>query len=121
MQVWRTTLSGTTVSQERENRRHGRLRTEGAASSLGTVLDLSASGMKVFRKGVPPVQEGETFRIEVRTDCEALPVNVIVRRITKVGRRRFEYGLEFIEMTDADRARLTRFARIAASASRAIL
>ena len=121
MQVWRTTLSGTTVSQERENRRHGRLATEGAVSTLGTVQDISASGMRVHRKGVPPVEVGQMFRLEIRLDIETLAVMVIVRRIVKLGWRRYEYGLEFSELTDADRARLTRFARTAACASRALL
>ena len=101
-------------------RRHGRLKTEGTLSSLGEVVDISASGMRVVRKGTMPVAEGEMFRIELQIDKQVLPVDVQVRRIRKLGRRKMEFGLEFINLSDENRMNITRLARIAAQGARAL-
>ncbi|MEM9418732.1 MAG: PilZ domain-containing protein [Planctomycetota bacterium] len=120
MKIWRTSMKDTPEAPEHNRRRHGRLKTEGTESSLGSVVDISASGMRIHRKGAIPVQEGEKFRIDVQIDKEIMAIDVIVRRIRKLGRRKFEFGIEFINMSDEDRMRLTRLARIAATSARAM-
>lgn len=120
MKIWRTSLGSTAEDVEDNRRRHGRLKTEGTESSLGSVVDMSASGMRVHRKGALPVAEGEKFRVDVQIDKEIMAVDVVVRRIRKLGRRKFEFGLEFINMSDEDRNRLARLARIAATSARAM-
>lgn len=117
----------TTASEARESerRRHGRLKTEGTESSLGQVMDISGSGMRIVRKGSLPVKIGESFRIDLKIVCEdngetILPVDVTVRRIQKLGRRKFDIGVEFLNLTDENRSRLTRLARIASNSARAM-
>jgi len=70
MDFWRQTESS---DPDDNRRRHGRLKTEGTLSSLGDVVDISASGMRVVRKGSMPVTEGEMFRIELQIDRHARP------------------------------------------------
>lgn len=118
MKIWRTSLKDPTESVIDNRRRHGRLKTEGTESSLGSVVDMSASGMRVHRKGALPVAEGEKFRVDVQIDKEVMAIDVIVRRVRKLGRRKFEFGLEFINLSDEDRGRLARLARIAATSAR---
>lgn len=118
MKIWRTNMSEPTAGQEENRRRHGRLKTEGTESSMGEVTDISASGMRVVRKGALPVAEGEKFRVDVQIDKEIMSLDVMVRRIRKLGRRKYEFGLEFIHLEEEDRARLIRLARIAATSAR---
>lgn len=113
-------MSGPVAGIEDNRRRHGRLKTEGTLSSMGEVVDISASGMRVQRKGALPIAEGEKFRVDVRIDQEVMAIDVMVRRVRKMGRRKFEFGLEFINLSNADRARLGRLARIAATSARAM-
>ena len=120
MKIWRTSLKDTPETAINNRRRHGRLKTEGTESSLGSVVDMSASGMRVHRKGALPVHEGEKFRIDVQIDKEVMAIDVIVRRVRKLGRRKFEFGLEFINMSDQDQIKLARLARIAATSARAM-
>ena len=117
MDFWRQTE---TPATDDNRRRHGRLKTEGTLSSLGEVVDISASGMRVIRKGSMPVTEGEAFRIELQIDKQVLPVDVAVRRIRKIGRRKTEFGVEFINLSEEDRMNITRLARIAAQGARAL-
>jgi hypothetical protein len=121
MMTWRAAISPDPDAQGKERRRHGRLAAEGADSSLGMVKDLSGSGMRVLRKGAAPVKEGETFRLDLQLVQEVMQVTVVVRRISRIGRRKYEYGVEFVDMTDAERQRLARLARIAACQSQALL
>lgn len=95
-----------------ERRRHGRLRTEEVACSLGEVLDLSASGMKVLRKGRRAAQMGETFTVTLKYGGFALPVDVRVVRLEKIGFRRYIFGLQFEELNPEIQSKLTHLARI---------
>lgn len=120
MKIWRVSLAGTPETAAQERRRHGRLRTEGTQCSLGEVLDISASGMRIARKGAMPVEVGESFRIDIMIDKDVFSLDVTVRRIIKTGRRKFEYGVEFCNLTDEARRELAYLARIAATSPRAM-
>lgn len=88
-------------------------------------MDISGSGMRIVRKGSMPVKLGESFRMDLKIVCEdtgetILPIDVVVRRIQKIGRRKYDVGVEFIKLSDEDRMRLTRLARIASTSARAM-
>lgn len=120
MKTWRTNLESTPESTGDERRKFGRLKTDGTDSSMGQVLDISAGGMRVVRKGALPVHEGEKFRVDLQVDKEVIELDVLVCRVRKLGRRKFEFGLEFINLADEDRSRLIRLARTAAQGARAM-
>jgi hypothetical protein len=120
MKIWRTSMGTTTQGMEDDRRRFGRLRTEGTQSSLGQVVDISGGGMRVLRKGAMPVREGERFRVDLQVDQEVLEIDVEVRRVRKMGRRKYEFGLQFLNLGEAERFRLVRLARMAATSPRAL-
>ncbi len=66
------------------------------------------------------MQEGERFRVDLQVDKEIMEIDVEVRRIRKMGRRKFEFGLQFINLTDANRGRLAKLARMAATSPRSM-
>lgn len=100
-------------SQATNRRRHGRLRCDDTHSTLGQVRDLSGSGMRVVRQGRCLVDVGDEFAVMLRWDETSLPVRVEVVRVTKLGFRKFEYGLRFVDLNDEARGELTRIAKLA--------
>lgn len=102
-----------TLSRDHERRRHGRLRTEGLVCSLGTITDLSASGMCVFRQGRRSVSIGDHVTATLKYGQFVLPVDARVVRLEKLGFRRYILGLEFEETNPEIRKQLTRLASFA--------
>ena len=98
-----------------ENRRHGRLRCEETRCCIGTVLNLSASGMLVKYRGRLIVENGQELALTVRHDSHESDVTVKahVKRIERVGFRKYHYGLEFIDITDEQKKKLVDLARVA--------
>ena len=97
-----------------ERRRHGRLRCEDASCCVGQVADLSASGMRVLRRGGPIMEIGDDFSITVHPNggepILTLPARVVW--IERQGFRKHIIGLEFGELDDPSRQKLGELARI---------
>lgn len=120
---WTRTL-GMNVSTPRETqpgevnqRRAGRIVAEDAACSLGTIVDMSAGGMCVQRKGAAPVRVGSQFMLDLQLAGRVLRAPVEVMRIQKIGWRTFEYGLKFGNWPDDIRAEFGRLVRMASKAT----
>lgn len=97
-----------------ERRRHGRLRCEETSCCVGQVSDLSASGMRVLRRGRPIMEVGDEFQISVHPDggepAVTLPSRVVW--IERQGFRKHLIGLEFAELDDDKKRILGELARI---------
>ncbi len=94
-------------------RRHGRLRCDDLECSLGQVLDLSQSGMRVERRGRKIGSVGEAFAIRLAYgECElVLPCKIV--RLDRLGFRRHSYGLEFAPLPAETQQTLRHLAQIA--------
>ena len=80
----------------KQRRRHGRLEQEAVTCDLGTVLDLSASGMRIGSRRVP---KGD-FVVCIRGYDIAVVVTGRLAWQKKVGLFRHELGVEFIDLTE---------------------
>lgn len=80
-------------------RRHGRVRTLDVQCSLGEVVDISASGMRVCGRGKPVLPQGVATTITLATPAGMLAVDIGVAWVRRVGLRGWEMGLEFIAVT----------------------
>ena len=96
-----------------ERRKAGRLRTAEVTCSIGKVLGMSATGMKVLRQGRRVVSEGDQFTLTLKYRHFALPVDVRVVRILKRGFRKYEFGIAFEEVNPRIQSKLTDLARLA--------
>lgn len=98
----------------RENqRRHGRLRAHSVHCSFGTVVDISASGLRVTTtKGLRPGQERI---VEIHTLDGPFAARVRVAWTRKAGMLSKQAGLEFIELCPRARGILNALARSAGS------
>lgn len=94
-------------------RRHGRLLCQDIRCSLGVVLDISASGMRV-RSGTKPPLGGQqlTLTLETLDACVLIPATVVWSR--RSGLFRHDLGLEFGELSKDVRGLLCQLARAAA-------
>lgn len=93
-----------------DGRSRGRMRCNNVVSSLGPVLDFSATGVRVLcKRGVK--QEGVTMLVRIESAFDPITVPVVVRWSRRLGFRRYEVGLEFAEVNDLTRAVLGEIAR----------
>lgn len=83
---------------------------------LGTVINLSLTGMRVrcHKKVTPPPADMQPMRMTLRLDERTLPIEGKVawaRRSGIAGLGPFELGIEFVNIDDTKRAQIARFAR----------
>lgn len=97
-----------------ERRRSGRLRCDDLECCLGEVLDISATGMRVHRKGRQVVKVDEEFPLKLTYGGDTVVVHVKVVRTEKVGFRRYSYGLKFLNVDTQTAACLSRLSTIVA-------
>jgi hypothetical protein len=95
-----------TQKDERDKRRHGRVRCTGAMSDLGRILDLSVSGARLACKRKPALHVGDEreLTIEATTPFRA---RVRVVWVKQLGFFRREIGVEFMARDEALTAALT--------------
>lgn len=92
-------------------RRHGRVRCDDLRCSLGTVLDLSASGARVRTTGRRLPEKGRRVAISIHGDESTIHLQARVVRATRTGLLHGEVALEFVDVTPEIHAELLRLAR----------
>ena len=96
---------------DNNRRKSGRLVCAGLISSLGEVPDLSAGGCRIVCSHWIPLLMGSEHQITLEGDESTVVVTAkIVRRIRR-GLRSFEYGMEFVNITDNQRAHIGNLSR----------
>jgi len=97
-----------------DKRRHGRLRCCAVQCSLGEVIDMSASGMRILSKRKVSMQEGTLT--EIRIGHPPTDIKVRVRIVWKYRRgfRQHEIGVEYDQLTPSLQSALCAVARSAA-------
>ena len=102
------------LPDEGNQRKNGRIAAQDAHTALGQVLDISASGMRIRRRGRRPVSVGDAFLLDLYVCGRAVRLPVEVMRIQKAGWRTHDYGLRFGELPPEMRAQFGQVARMAA-------
>ncbi len=88
------------------------MRCNNVSTSFGPVLDFSATGVRILTKReLRHIVENEPLSMELHSDFEPVEVKAMVRWTRKLGFRRYEAGLEFVELTDEVRNVLGEIAR----------
>lgn len=96
-------------------RRHGRVRCQETRCTLGEVLDLSASGVRVLTRGRVRLKRDTVIPMIIEVGDRAVPVQAKVVWVNKAGWRRRTAGLQFVDLTPELRARLAELAQYAAN------
>ncbi|MFU8828693.1 MAG: PilZ domain-containing protein [Phycisphaerales bacterium] len=98
-------------SDKPDGRSRGRMRCNNVESSLGPVLDFSATGMRVLSKREVPQDPETTMLVTVTSAFDPVTIPVKVRWSRKIGFRRHEVGIEFVEVDEQLRTVLREIAR----------
>lgn len=107
-------LRDATAEQHAANgRRYGRVLCQDVKCTLGTVLDISAGGMRVRSRRKPP-EPGTTLVVGLRTLGGEIVVECRVMWTRARGLLSHESGLQFLEPTPEVRRALVELARAAA-------
>jgi hypothetical protein len=96
-------------------RRHGRVRCEGLDSSLGEILDMSASGTRVALNRRASFKAGELVELTVETLDVCIRMSARVVWTRRISARRSEAGFEFLNLTGEVRQVLAMVGRAAAT------
>lgn len=94
-------------------RRHGRLQTRDISCSLGKVLDISASGMRIIHRGISGVNAGEQGACTVGSVHGSFSVYYRVAWSRRISLSKWELGIEFLEPTPKATEVLANIARAA--------
>ena len=81
-------------------RRHGRVRVAGVLASIGEVIDISASGMKLRSRTATGLRIGGLCTFSMATPEGVLAVDVLVMWTKRVGWRQSEIGVQFVNITE---------------------
>jgi len=99
-----------------DRRQNARFRTLGLSTPFGEVIDISDSGLGVFRKGKVEVNIGDNVTVHLSHENTQIEMAARVVRIDKVGLFRHEIGLEFIGVGEETLTTLWSMADAACSA-----
>lgn len=94
-----------------DNRSRGRMRCNNVETSLGPVLDFSATGMRILSKREIIQENDQPLMVRIDSAFDPIAVPVQVRWSRKLGWRRWETGLQFVELTEEAKAVLADIAR----------
>lgn len=88
------------MSERRENQR---IKTRGLSTPFGEVMDLSESGIGVFRKGSVACSIGDTVSVYLAHGSYEIDLTAKCVRISRVGLFRHEIGFAFVNIDQATR------------------
>ncbi|MCX5688318.1 MAG: PilZ domain-containing protein [Planctomycetota bacterium] len=100
-------------NRDSQRRRHGRVLLQEVSCTLGTVLDLSASGMRVLCTLKPPAI-GSTITTTLQTLDGAVNLEAVVIWTRRTSIFKVQAGIEFRNLTAEVHRALTALARTAA-------
>lgn len=109
--------AASTANHNDNRRRSGRVRCELVRCSMGEVLDISAGGMRVFRRNRPGPHAGDTVVVTIAALGREIKTPVRIGRVDCLGLFHVEVGLEFVEITAPLREALNEIARSSATSS----
>lgn len=100
--------------RDKNARKHGRIKSPTITCSLGEVIDVSASGMKVRSGNKPSFKSGEVATVTVHGVNKPFTVKARFAWSRRNSLFKWTLGFQFDELPDEARQELLEIARIAA-------
>ena len=99
------------TQQRRGKREEERFSTDLLTSTLGDVIDLSGSGLRIRRTGGAAVTVGQILKVTIKSDQCEVTLKCRVVRVRRMGLRQCDIGLAFVEIRPGLRNALHSLAR----------
>lgn len=94
-----------------DSRRAERHRTSLLSCDLGTVVDISTTGMQLRCESKPPLKVGQIFKAKLTSESQRLNVSGQVIWIKRRGLKAYSVGVQFVALTKSTAAVLESFGR----------
>lgn len=98
-----------------QKRRTGRISPEGVKCDLGTILDLSAGGIKLAGRGPRPGKEGQMVRFQLDWGLAKMDFEGLICRVERRHLFGWTAGIRFENLTPARKQALSKASMMAAS------
>ncbi len=95
---WLTKPRSRPARSGRDRRRADRMGTNALICDLGTVADISQTGMRLKCDRKPPVRLGQVFEAKLDSGMHRVPVCGQVKWIKRKGRKAYEIGVHFVNV-----------------------
>ncbi len=105
------------LANRNDRRAGGRVHCSEVMSSLGPVLDLSGTGMRVWHEGWRKPKPGQQFEMDVWWQEERVHLVGEVVWSRRGGLMSYSVGVRFMQLDEATRAGLSRIGMVSASES----
>lgn len=102
---------GSCATPRRGQRAEERFTTDQLTSTLGEIIDLSGSGLRVRRNDTKGIDIGKVFPVTIKSSQCQITLKSRVIRIKRTGFRQVEIGLAFVEIKPGLRNALHHLAR----------
>jgi len=108
---WLNFVTNRSSGKSQQYRRDERHVVDSIRCELGTLLDLSVSGMRLLCTDAPPVAPGQVLTLRLGARGGSIEVVAMIRWKKRLGLRKYQVGLQFAAMPKARRAKLEQLAR----------
>lgn len=103
---------GQNVPARQERRQRSRVQCEGLTCTLGRVIGLSGTGMRIRASGWCRIRQDDRLIINLSHIGGKLAIKVRIAWVRKVGLFQYESGMAFEELTPAQNTELGRIAQM---------
>ena len=101
------------VASRRERRQRNRVLCEGLTCSIGSIIGLSGTGMRIRARGWCRLRKDDLLVLDIRYADVELKVKVRIAWVKKVGMFQYEAGMAFEDLTLEQTSRLGMIAQMA--------
>lgn len=101
------------VPARKERRRRNRVMCEGLSCTLGKVIGLSGTGMRIRASGWCRIKQDDRISLTLKSSDLTLKLSARIAWVKKVGMFQYETGMAFLDLTPEQTTQLGMMAQIA--------
>lgn len=103
----------TVVPPRKDRRQRSRVACEGLSCTLGRVLGLSCTGMRISARGWCRIRQEDRVSLTLRDSENQLKLTARIAWVRKAGLFQYEAGMEFVDMSFDQKRDLAMMAQMA--------
>lgn len=101
------------VPARKERRQRNRVMCEGLSCTIGKVIGLSGTGMRIRSRGWCRIRQDDRISLTLRSSELTLKLNARIAWVKKIGVFQYEAGMAFVDLNPEQTSQLGLLAQIA--------